>query len=49
MLATMMFFQQGTPYIYQGQEIGMTNAYFKDLSQYRDIESLSRRFTRMRK
>lgn len=41
MLATMMFFQQGTPYIYQGQEIGMTNAYFKDLSQYRDIESLN--------
>jgi len=41
MLATMMFFQQGTPYIYQGQEIGMTNAYFTELSQYRDIESLN--------
>ncbi len=38
-LATMIYFQQGTPYIYQGQEIGMTNAYFKDLSQYKDVET----------
>lgn len=41
MLATMIFFQQGTPFIYQGQEIGMTNAYFTELSQYRDVESLN--------
>ncbi|MFH0993172.1 MAG: alpha-glucosidase [bacterium] len=39
MLATMLYFQQGTPFIYQGQEIGMQNAGFTDLSQYRDIES----------
>lgn len=41
MLATMLYFQQGTPFIYQGQEIGMTNAGFKDLSDYQDIESLN--------
>lgn len=41
MLATMLFFQQGTPFIYQGQEIGMTNADFNDLSEYKDIESLN--------
>ena len=41
MLATMLYFQQGTPFIYQGQEIGMTNANFQLLSDYRDIESLN--------
>ncbi len=41
MLATMMYFAQGTPFIYQGQEIGMTNPYFTDLSQYRDVETLN--------
>ncbi len=41
MLATMIFFQQGTPFIYEGQEIGMTNAGFTELSQYQDIESLN--------
>lgn len=41
MLATYFLFQQGTPFIYQGQEIGMTNAHFKKLSQYRDVESLN--------
>ncbi|QVK18536.1 alpha-glucosidase [Mycoplasmatota bacterium] len=39
MLSTMIYFQQGTPYIYQGQEIGMTNAYFSELSQYKDVET----------
>ena len=39
MLATMIYFQQGTPFIYQGQEIGMTNADYKDLSEYKDIET----------
>ncbi len=39
MLATMIYFQQGTPFIYQGQEIGMTNISFSDLNQYRDIET----------
>ena len=33
---------RGTPYLYQGEEIGMTNAGFTDLSQYRDVESLNR-------
>lgn len=40
MLATCIHMMKGTPYVYQGEELGMTNAYFKDLSQYRDIESL---------
>jgi len=31
---------RGTPYIYQGEEIGMTNANFIHISQYRDVESL---------
>lgn len=39
MLATMIYFQQGTPFIYQGQEIGMVNADFTELSQYQDIET----------
>ena len=38
MLAICLLSLQGTPYIYEGDELGMTNAYFKDLSQYRDIE-----------
>ena len=39
MLATVLYFQKGTPYIYQGQELGMTNARFEDLNDYRDIET----------
>lgn len=39
MLAITMHFLQGTPYIYQGEEIGMTNLYLDDISGYRDIES----------
>ncbi|MDY0372587.1 MAG: alpha-glucosidase [Candidatus Izemoplasmatales bacterium] len=39
MLATMIYFQQGTPFIYQGQEIGMENAEFPDLADYQDIET----------
>lgn len=41
MLATLLHFMQGTPYIYQGEEIGMTNAAFQNLSDYRDIETLN--------
>ena len=41
MLATIIHFMHGTPYIYQGEEFGMTNAHFKTLSQYRDVESLN--------
>ena len=32
---------QGTPYVYQGEELGMCNAYFDQLDDYRDIESLN--------
>jgi len=39
MLATMIYFQQGTPFIYQGQEIGMKNAGFDNLEDYQDIET----------
>lgn len=39
MLAITLHFLQGTPYIYQGEEIGMTNLYLDDISQYHDIES----------
>lgn len=38
MLATMLHGMQGTPYIYQGEELGMTNVKF-ELSDYRDIET----------
>jgi len=39
MLATMLYFQQGTPFIYQGQELGMTNVSFEKLTDYKDIET----------
>ncbi|MCH4891429.1 alpha-glucosidase [Acidaminobacter sp. JC074] len=38
MLATLLHMMRGTPYIYQGEEIGMTNIYFDKLSQYKDVE-----------
>lgn len=41
MLATVLHGMQGTPYIYQGEELGMTNVRFEDISQYRDIEILN--------
>lgn len=41
MLATAMHMLQGTPYIYQGEEIGMTNPKFESIEQYRDVESLN--------
>lgn len=40
-LATMLHLQRGTPYVYQGQEIGMTNAPFGAIHDYRDVESLN--------
>lgn len=39
MFATLLHGMQGTPYIYQGEELGMTNAPY-DISDYRDIETL---------
>ncbi|UUC41580.1 alpha,alpha-phosphotrehalase [Clostridioides difficile] len=41
MLATMIYLLRGTPYIYQGEEIGMTNACFTNIKQYVDVESLN--------
>lgn len=41
MLATCLHMLQGTPYIYQGEEIGMTNVAFEKLEDYRDIETIN--------
>jgi len=41
MLAMVLHGMQGTPYIYQGEEIGMTNPHFTQIDQYRDVESLN--------
>ncbi|WP_025682081.1 glycoside hydrolase family 13 protein [Paenibacillus maysiensis] len=41
MLATLLHTLQGTPYIYQGEEIGMTNVKFGSISDYKDIEILN--------
>ena len=38
MLATCLHMMQGTPYVYQGEELGMTNFTFTDISQTDDIE-----------
>ena len=40
-LAVSYLFQQGTPFIYQGQEIGMTNWYPKSISMYEDVQTLN--------
>lgn len=39
MLAIALHMLQGTPYIYQGEEIGMTDPHFDSIQQYRDVES----------
>lgn len=41
MLATVLHMMKGTPYIYQGEEIGMTNVQFTSIDEYRDIETLN--------
>ena len=41
MLATCLHMQQGTPYIYQGEELGMTNYPFESPADFRDIESIN--------
>ncbi len=41
MLATTIHMLQGTPFIYQGEELGMTNPKFKHIEQYRDVETLN--------
>ena len=41
MLAATIHLMRGTPYIYQGEELGMTNAKFNSIEQYRAVESLN--------
>ncbi len=41
MLATCLHFMQGTPYVYQGEELGMTNYPFSDIRDFRDVESIN--------
>lgn len=41
MLATLLHGMKGTPYIYQGEELGMTNVKFANIDQYKDIETLN--------
>ena len=41
MLATVIHCLRGTPYIYQGEELGMTNTDFTEIGQFRDVESLN--------
>ncbi|MFT8344411.1 MAG: alpha,alpha-phosphotrehalase [Clostridium beijerinckii] len=41
MLATTIHMMRGTPYVYQGEEIGMTNPYFDSIEKYRDVESIN--------
>ncbi|MFG6117892.1 glycoside hydrolase family 13 protein [Thalassobacillus sp. B23F22_16] len=41
MLATTLHMLKGTPYIYQGEELGMTNVKFASIDEYRDIETLN--------
>ncbi|MGY5890203.1 glycoside hydrolase family 13 protein, partial [Geodermatophilus arenarius] len=40
-LATLLHLHRGTPYVYQGEEIGMANFPFTDLAQFRDVESIN--------
>jgi oligo-1,6-glucosidase len=40
-LATVLHLHRGTPYVYQGEELGMTNAGFTRLEQYADLESIN--------
>lgn len=41
MLATCLHMMKGTPYIYQGEELGMTNMSFENINDFRDIESIN--------
>ncbi len=41
MLGLLLHFMQGTPYIYQGEEIGMTNVHFDNIADYKDLETLN--------
>jgi len=41
MLATCIHMMQGTPYVYQGEELGMTNVPFTSIDQFRDLDSIN--------
>ncbi|MBQ7219606.1 MAG: alpha,alpha-phosphotrehalase [Synergistaceae bacterium] len=41
MLGTFVHFLRGTPYIYQGEELGMTNAHYTSIDQYDDVEAIN--------
>ena len=47
MLAAVLHGMQGTPYIYQGEELGMTNVRFDSIEEYRDIETLNMYYERL--
>lgn len=49
MLETLLFFMQGTPYIYQGDEIGMTNVCFDSIEKYKDIETINIYYEKLEK
>ncbi len=40
-IATMLHLMQGTPYVYQGEELGMTNTVFNRVEDFRDLESIN--------
>ena len=40
-LATVLHLHRGTPYVYQGEELGMTNSYFTSIEQYQDLEAVN--------
>ncbi|GLB46448.1 glucohydrolase [Philodulcilactobacillus myokoensis] len=41
MLGTTLHMMQGTPYVYEGEELGMTNNHYHDIHQYEDVESIN--------
>jgi len=41
MLGTTLHMMQGTPYVYEGEELGMTNVHYEKLAQYEDLESIN--------
>ena len=41
MFGILLHGMKGTPYIYQGDELGMTNIYFDDIKDYKDVESIN--------
>jgi glycosidase len=49
MFGTLLHFMQGTPYVYQGEEIGMTNVTFNDINEYKDIETINMYNDRIKK